>query len=161
MVNVEAISLAAGNSYKLTFVDANNTTGLAIDGTGLLVGNNLTANGAAETTAAFVFSSGGGNDALTGGAGKDILSGGGGNDSLTGNNGDDTLIAGSGTDTLLGGNGNDLLDLGAGLVASDKLDGGANTDTLKLDGDYAAGVVFTATTVTTVEMISLAAGFDY
>jgi Ca2+-binding RTX toxin-like protein len=161
MVNVETISLAAGNSYKLTLNDANNTAGLTIDGTALVLGSTLTVVGSAETSAALIASGGGGGDVLTGGGGNDTLSGGFGNDTLTGNNGDDTLLAGGGTDTLLGGNNNDTLVLGAGLDATDKIDGGANTDTLKLDGDYAAGVTFAATTLVNVESIALAAGHDY
>ncbi len=161
LVNVEAIELAAGNSYKLTLNDANNTAGLGIDGSALAAPNSLTVIGTAETAAALTAKGGGGGDVLTGGAGKDLLTGNAGNDVLTGNNGDDTLVAGTGTDTLAGGNGNDVLDLGAGLDAADKIDGGANFDSLKLDGDYGAGVVFTATTVTNVETFLLAAGHDY
>jgi Ca2+-binding RTX toxin-like protein len=161
LTNVEAVVLAAGNSYKFTLNDANNSAGLTIDGSALAAANSLTVNGAAETSAALTASGGAGNDVLTGGAGKDMLSGNAGNDTLTGNNGDDTLIAGTGTDTLAGSNGNDMLDLGAGLDAADKIDGGANSDTLKLDGDYGAGLVFNATTVTNVETFLLAAGHDY
>ncbi len=161
LANVETISLAAGNSYKLTLADASNTTGLTIDGTALAGGNTLTIIGTAETSATLIASGGAGNDVLTGGAGKDTLSGGAGSDTLTGNNGDDVLIAGGGTDTLLGGGNNDILDLGANLDAADKIDGGANTDTLKLDGDYGAGITFTVTTVVNVETIALAAGHDY
>src|SRR5581483_4990523 len=47
------------------------------------------------------------------------------------------------------------------LTAADKIDGGANTDTLKLNGDYSGGLVFNATTVTNVEIIQLAAGHSY
>ncbi|WP_459856227.1 beta strand repeat-containing protein [Dongia sp. agr-C8] len=161
LVNVEAIALAAGNSYKLTLSDASNTTGLVLEGSALAAPNSLTVIGTAETAAALSATGGAGDDVLTGGAGKDLLSGNAGNDVLTGNNGDDRLIAGSGTDRLAGGNGNDVLDLGAGLDAADKIDGGANADSLKLDGDYGAGVVFDATTVTNVETFLLAAGHDY
>jgi Ca2+-binding RTX toxin-like protein len=161
LTNVEAISLASGNSYKFTLNNANNTTGLTIDGSALAAANSLTVNGAAETTNVLTAAGGAGNDVLTGGTAKDMLSGNAGNDTLIGNNGDDTLTAGTGTDILSGGNGNDVLDLGAGLDAADRIDGGANTDTLKLDGDYGAGVVFSATTVTNVETFLLAAGHDY
>jgi Ca2+-binding RTX toxin-like protein len=161
LTEIEQIELKAGNSYKLTLADAGNAVSLTVDGKTLSAANVLTLNGAAETSAALSALGGAGNDVLTGGAGKDMLSGNAGNDTLTGNNGDDTLGAGTGTDILSGGAGNDILDLGAGLDAADKIDGGANADTLKLDGDYAAGVTFTATTVTTVEAISLAAGHDY
>ena len=161
LVNVEAVTVADGNSYKLTLVDANNTAGLTVDGSALTGANLLNVNGAAETTAALVATGGSGADVLAGGGGKDALTGNAGNDTLTGNNGDDTLVAGAGTDTLVGGNGNDTLDLGADLDAADKIDGGANTDTLKLDGDYGAGVVFGTATLVSVEAIALAAGHDY
>ncbi|WP_395015569.1 beta strand repeat-containing protein [Dongia sp.] len=161
LTNVETISLAAGNSYKFTLNNANNTAGLTIDGSALAAAHSLTVNGAAETTNALTASGGAGNDVLIGGTAKDILMGNAGDDTLTGNNGDDTLLAGTGTDILAGGNGNDVLDLGAGLDAADKIDGGANADTLRLDGDYGAGVVFNATTVTNVETFLLAAGHDY
>jgi Ca2+-binding RTX toxin-like protein len=161
MVNVETITVADGHSYKLTLVDANNTSGLTVDGSALTGSNALTFNDAAETSAALIALGGAGNDALTGGAGNDTLTGDAGNDTLTGNAGNDLLIAGTGTDTLSGGAGNDTLELGANLDATDKIDGGANVDTLKLDGDYAAGVVFGAATVINVETIALAAGHDY
>jgi Ca2+-binding RTX toxin-like protein len=152
LTNVETITLAAGNSYKLTLDDASNTAGLTVNGGALVTPSTLYVDGSAETASALTATGGTGDDTLIGGAGGDVLTGGTGND---------TLRAGAGSDTVSGGTGNDILDLGANLTAGDKIDGGANTDTLKLDGDYAAGVTFTATTVTTVETISLAAGNDY
>src|SRR5262249_28048080 len=95
------------------------------------------------------------------GAGDDALTGGAGDDVLTGNDGDDTLTSGAGKDTLSGGAGDDILDVGANLDAADQIDGGADTDTLRLDGDYALGVAFNATTVVNVETIAVADGHDY
>jgi Ca2+-binding RTX toxin-like protein len=161
MVNVETVKLADGHSYKFTLNDANNTTGLTFDGSALTGGNKLTVGDSAEKSASFIAIGGTGDDAMTGGAGNDTLTGNAGNDVLTGNAGNDLLVAGAGNDTLSGGAGNDTLDLGANLNAADKIDGGANVDTLKLDGDYVAGVVFGATTVTNIETILLAAGHDY
>jgi Ca2+-binding RTX toxin-like protein len=161
LVNVETINLAAGHSYKLALHNATNSAGLTIDGTSLGSGDGLSVDGSAETSAALTARGGAGDDALTGGAGKDMLSGGPGNDTLNGANGDDMLMAGAGTDALFGSNGNDILELGASLDAADRIDGGSNNDTLNLDGDYGAGVIFTATTVTNVETFSLAAGHDY
>ncbi len=161
MVNVETVTLADGHSYRMTFVDANNADGLTVDGSALTGTNTVNASDMAETSARFTALGGAGNDALTGGAGKDVLSGGGGNDTLTGNGGDDRLTAGGGNDTLLGGAGNDVLDLGADLTAGDRIDGGADIDTLVLAGDYSAGVAFGAATLTNVEIIALADGYDY
>jgi Ca2+-binding RTX toxin-like protein len=57
---------------------------------------------------------------------------------LMGNEGTDTLVGAGGNDTLDGGAGSDSIDGGAGddtIVwgAGDKLNGGANTDTLRID----------------------------
>jgi Ca2+-binding RTX toxin-like protein len=152
VINVETITLTAGNSYRLVLDDATNSAGLTVKGSALVGPNTLLLDGSAELSAALTAS---------GGTGDDTLIGGGGNDVLTGGNGNDTLVAGSGIDTLAGGNGNDTLDLGADLDPADKIDGGANLDTLKLDGDYGAGLVFGATTVVNVETIVVAAGHDY
>jgi len=75
MVNVEAINLAAGHSYKLTTNNATVASGqtLTVDGSGLGSGNALTFNGSAETDGMFVFMSGAGADSLTGGAGTDTF----------------------------------------------------------------------------------------
>ena len=161
LTEVEFVQLAAGNSYKLTLADANNAVTLTVDGTALTAGNVLTLNGAAETSAALIANSGAGNDVLTGGSGLDQLDGGAGNDTLTGNGGADVLIAGSGNDVLSSGAGNDRLVLAGNLTAADKIDGGADTDTLELEGNYAAGITFAATTMVNVETISLAAGNSY
>jgi hypothetical protein len=45
--------------------------------------------------------------------------------------------------------------------ASDRIGGGTGDDTLALNGDYAAGLVFAATTMTAVERIVLAGGGSY
>jgi Ca2+-binding RTX toxin-like protein len=91
-----------------------------------------------------------GNDTLVGTAGADLI------DISAGGN--DTVTAGSGTDTILAG---------AAFNAADRIDGGTEvddtneTDTLVLDGNYAAGVVFAATTLVNVEEIHLTAGNSY
>jgi len=179
MVNVEIISLADGNSYKLTLNDATNTNGLTVDASGLTGDNTLILNGAAEASGKLtatggsgddtliggngddVLTGGLGNDTITGNAGADILDGGAGNDILSGGLGDDTLIAGAGFDTLQGGAGNDVLDMGAFLTAADRLDGGTGNDTLKLDGDYSSGLIFSSTTAVNIETILLADGNSY
>ena len=68
---------------------------------------------------------------ITGNTGRNILRGGGGNDTLDGGAGNDTLVGGAGADTLLGGDGDDAL---AYALPDGLVDGGAGTDTLRIDG---------------------------
>src|SRR6185369_15835477 len=82
-------------------------------------------------------------------------------DSLVGAGGDDKLTAGAGIDILSGGDGNDVLIAGGNLTTADRMDGGAGTDTLLLDGDYSKGLVFGAATATNIETIGLADGNSY
>jgi Ca2+-binding RTX toxin-like protein len=85
--NVEALSLQSGSvtrwgdngthlySYNITSVDANVAAGTAliVNGGALLLGENFTFNGSAETDGSFVFYGGFGTDHLTGGAGNDVF----------------------------------------------------------------------------------------
>ncbi len=105
--------------------------------------------------------SGSGNDTLTGDTNVNVITGGAGNDTIHGGDNDDSLFSGVGTDKLFGDNGNDVLVFGASFAATDQVDGGTGNDTLVLNGDYSAGVVLAATTLVNVELIQLAAGFDY
>jgi hypothetical protein len=103
----------------------------AVDGTGNVLANEVTGNNAAN-----------------------FLKGLGGDDVLTGNGGADTLNGGAGNDTLLGGNSADELIYDA---ADGSVDGGAGTDTLKVNG---AGVVLDLTAIAddviqNIEQISL------
>ncbi len=68
---------------------------------------------------------------LDGNAAGNQLEGLNGNDLLYGWNGKDTLIGGGGADKLYGGNGDDLLNFDN---TDTLIDGGANTDTLRLTG---------------------------
>ena len=106
--------------------------------------SSLAFNGAAETNGSFH---------MLGSAGADVLTGGAGNDSVNGSSG--------GNDTLYGNGGKDIFAMGAAFTAADKIDGGTGRDTLSLDGDYAAGITFAATTITSVETVRLAAGHTY
>jgi Ca2+-binding RTX toxin-like protein len=49
------------------------------------------------------------------------------------------------------------------LVAADRIDGGAGTDTVSLDGNYTgtSAVVFGSATMVSIERVTLAAGFSY
>src|SRR5262249_60781709 len=80
-VNIEHITVKAGNDYNLTLNNAIGTGDLTVDGAGLGAGDTLRLNAAAETN----------------------------NLSATGGLADDTLIGGAGPDTLVGGGGNDKL----------------------------------------------------
>jgi len=145
MTNVEFLVLAAGNSYNLTTNDATVALGetLTIRAAHLGAGDALIFNGAAETNGNFVVNSGAGNDNITTGAGDDIVR------------------TDAGVDTVHAGGGADTINVNAFLTAADTIDGGTGTDILYLDGDYSAGVVFTATTVTNIEQFTLADGNSY
>ena len=51
--------------------------------------------------------------------------------------------------------------MGAALTPSDRIDGGGGFDTVVLNGDYSAGLNFTAWTMQNVEQIALTAGHSY
>src|SRR6185503_15222829 len=85
-----------------------------------------------------------------------------GDDNLTGTSGNDNILDfQGGDDTVQAGDGNDVIRMGATLNAADKIDGGTGRDTVGLNGDYSAGVVFNADTMTNVEVLSLAGGHSY
>ncbi|HTQ14829.1 MAG TPA: calcium-binding protein [Rhizomicrobium sp.] len=143
IANVEQIVLGPFFSYKLTTSDGNVAAGqtLRVDGSGLRAADALSFNGSHETDGAFHIIGGAGDDSLTGGAGADTF---------------DLTVGGN--DTVKGGGGDDTIEAGATLTAADRIDGGDGFDTVDLDGDYSAGLTFTAFTVTNVEDIALAAG---
>ncbi|HEY2069813.1 MAG TPA: calcium-binding protein [Rhizomicrobium sp.] len=85
-----------------------------------------------------------------------------GDDTLTGTSAADTFdLRQGGNDTASGLGGNDLFVFGGTFTAADSIDGGDGNDVLRLDGDYSAGVTFTASTMTSVETIQVNAGNDY
>jgi Ca2+-binding RTX toxin-like protein len=87
-----------------------------------------------------------------------------GNDSknkLTGNGAGNRITTGAGDDTVSAGAGNDVIVSADDLNDLDKIDGGAGTDRLLLNGDYSGGLLFKATTVINVEKFELAAGNSY
>ncbi len=73
---------------------------------------------------------------VTGNAADNILTGNASNNTLIGGDGNDTLNGGAGADNQQGGVGNDLFLLGAvaEFAAGERIDGGANTDTLRYTG---------------------------
>jgi len=146
MTNVETLTLLGAFDYSLTTDDATVAAGmtLTVNAVALGASHALTFDGSAETDGSF---------SITGGAGDDVLTGGAQNDGFN--------LTQGGNDTASGGAGNDTFSFGTAFTASDTIDGGANSDTLSLNGDYSAGVVFTATTMTDVENIVIQAGHDY
>ena len=85
-----------------------------------------------------------------------------GDDNLTGTPGDDTFnLTRGGNDTADGGGGDDVFWMGAALNAADKIDGGTGDDRVNLNGDYSAGLTFSATTMVNVEELRLAGGHSY
>jgi Ca2+-binding RTX toxin-like protein len=104
---------------------------------------------------------GSGNDTLTGGESSDHFDGGAGIDMLSGMGGNDVLSDEGSQATIDGGDGNDTINMASFFNASDQIDGGDGKDILVLNGDYSAGVVLGADTLTNVEKIVLDAGFNY
>ncbi|WP_406694298.1 PKD domain-containing protein [Singulisphaera sp. Ch08] len=92
-------------------------------------GNDLFIN---ETVAAVTFRGGDGNDILIGSTGNDRLEGEGGNDFLFG---------GGGPDALLGGSGMDRITWNVGDGQPSTIDGGADADTLTVNGTDAAEAI--------------------
>jgi Ca2+-binding RTX toxin-like protein len=146
MINVESIVLTSGFSYKLATNDTTVAAGqtLTVDASQLGAANFLNFDGSAETNGTFV---------IIGGAGSDIVKGGAGADKFT-------MTAG-GDDTVAGGDGDDTFDFGGAFTAKDRIDGGKGSDTVLLNGDYSAGVVFQAATMINVESLILGKGHSY
>ena len=103
-----------------------------------------------------------------GGDGNDVIRGSAYRDHLDGGEGSDTLYAhyrnASGDadssfefDRVFGGAGSDIFFFGAELSQYDVVNGGADYDTLVIQGDYAGGLTLSAN-VTEIEAISILAG---
>ncbi|HEY1612096.1 MAG TPA: pre-peptidase C-terminal domain-containing protein [Rhizomicrobium sp.] len=94
LLNIEAIGLVGGFSYKFVSADATVAGGqvLVIDASNLGSSNSFTFNGSKETDGRFILIGGAGHDNLEGGAGNDHLTGGLGADTLTGGGGRNTFI---------------------------------------------------------------------
>ncbi|HYG47901.1 MAG TPA: M10 family metallopeptidase C-terminal domain-containing protein [Allosphingosinicella sp.] len=92
--------------------------------------------------------SGSGNDKLTGNAASNRMEGNGGNDAFY-------MWFGGGNDTVLGGAGNDTFFFGSAFTTGDTVRGGADVDTLVLQGNYNLAL---GTLLSEIEGISLLAG---
>jgi Ca2+-binding RTX toxin-like protein len=89
------------------------------------------------------------NHDFRGNSGDNVITGGGGNDTIR--------VYDGGNDTVHGGAGDDLIFIGAALTAADVIDGGADIDTLIIQGNYPGGLTLTAN-VTNIENLSILNG---
>jgi RTX calcium-binding nonapeptide repeat (4 copies) len=150
LVNVEKIDLGAGFNYNLTTNDATVASGatLFVDAARISADNSLTFDGSAETDGRFIIEGGAGDDHLTGGAGNDIF-----------------RLEHGGDDTANGGDGDDIFVMGAALTANDQIDGGLDRgeghNTLRLNGDYSAGLTLGPDTIQDIQNIQFDPGHSY
>ncbi|HEX8481469.1 MAG TPA: calcium-binding protein [Allosphingosinicella sp.] len=103
---------------------------------------------------------GDGQDRLIGSVFRDVLRGDAGNDTLQlwiRDPASGTDARQGGTDVAEGGSGNDNFFFGAALGSGDVVTGGADTDTLVLQGEYAGGLTLSAN-VTEIENVSILGG---
>jgi Ca2+-binding RTX toxin-like protein len=118
---------------------------LTLDGVDPLALTSENLGGFAPPTATFTD----GADQIAGTAGSDLVRG------LAG--ADVFRLHQGGDDAASGGDGGDTFHLGSALTGADRIDGGAGTDTLVLQGDYSGGLDLGAN-VTAIENVSLLAG---
>jgi Ca2+-binding RTX toxin-like protein len=143
ITDIETLKFLGGHSYTGVTVTGDIAGGstLTIDAS---AASNISIDLTAATSAAYV---------VTGSAGDDTIKG--ANAATT------FHLEAGGNDTVTGGSANDVFYLGGALAAADAINGGGGSNTLVLDGDYSAGLTFSATTVTNVQTIEFAAGHDY
>jgi Ca2+-binding RTX toxin-like protein len=142
LLGIDTVKFGAGHSYTVAASGQIADGALTIDGSALGAGDQLSVDLSAMPAGIFI--------------------GGAGDDTLTGSPGGDTIdLSHGGNDTAHGGAGGDTFLLGAALTAADTIDGGTGGDTVELDGDYSAGLTFSAATMTNVETLRLDDGFSY
>src|SRR6185503_1044236 len=90
---------------------------------------------------------------FTGTSGDDVLDG----TSLD----DDFDLTQGGDDRAFGHEANDDFLFGATLTKRDRIDGGTGTDEVIISGDYSAGLKFGNNSLTSVEALTVGAGFSY
>lgn len=146
LVGIEKVSMKGDFNFNVTTNDGNVAAGetMTIAGGRADAAHSVTFNGSAELDGTFRMRGGAGNDSFTGGA-----------------NGDSFYLGKGGADTAHGGDGDDSFHIGGAFTAADTLDGGAGTDSVHLGGDYLAPFVFTDTTMTNIERMTLSKVGDY
>lgn len=144
MVDFEALRLGGNFVYALSVGNGTVSAGrsLLVDGGNISGTGRVNFDGSAEADGAFNFRDSVGNDDLSGGGKNDTF-----------------LATRGGSDTLSGNGGNDVFTMEGTLDATDRISGGNGSDTVRLNGDYSAGIVLGASTVTGVETLALA-GFE-
>jgi Ca2+-binding RTX toxin-like protein len=147
--NIEIVAFTNSGQATRTVVTADSF--VAADATLQIQGGYLTGgqerlvwNGAAETDGHFLFNGGDGADVLIGGAQDDSFD-----------------LREGGADNLVGGAGEDYFSFDDKLTAQDRIDGGADRDSVALSGDYSQGVAFDSLTMRNVEYLSAQDGFNY
>ena len=89
----------------------------------------------------------------------DQLHGNGANNVITGTSATDVFnLSQGGDDSASGLTGNDIFYFGAAFTAADRINGGADTDFLLLQGNYSAGLTFDAASLTSVERLEVLSG---
>lgn len=146
LTSVETLQLAAGHNYQLYLAAANVAAGktMTIDASALGAGDSFFVNAQSETDGHLIY---------IGGAGSDHIYG--------GDDGDTFDLTHGGTDYAQGGAGDDTFNMGAAFTADDQISGQGGNDTVNLDGDYSAGLVFSQNTLVNVDQLSLAGGHSY
>ncbi len=147
MVNVEKLTVAAGNNYKLKTDEATIVSHgtMTFDASALGSANTLSLDASKENNGTLI---------VMGGAGDDVVKG--------GNWANGYHFEGGGHDTAVGGIGADGFYMAGAFDANDRLNGGGGIfDTLFLDGNYGGGVRFKAHTLENCANVTLAAGHNY
>lgn len=91
----------------------------------------------------------------------DELRGDGTNDVINGTNANNVFnLSQGGNDTVSGLAGADTFYFGSTLTAADQINGGTETDIVILQGNYAAGLTLSATSIVNVERINFLSGSD-
>jgi Ca2+-binding RTX toxin-like protein len=155
MTAIGNLQLTGGHSYDLRINQSTVyfLTQMNVDASGLGAGDKLIFDASAAVNAGVNVLGGAGDDVLTGGTWLDVMQGAGGDDKI-----DVTRDLAA---TVGGGDGDDTILVGASLSTDWAIDGGQGIDTLRIDGDYAAGFVFAGDTMVDVEKIVLAGGHHY
>ncbi len=143
LTGVEIFALGVGYNYKI-FDEDLFSNGLTIHADAL---------GALDRLEFAGSSGGGGVYRVFGGAGDDTIA--------TGSLADIIDISQGGNDIVFAMNGQDRIYAGGALTADDAIDGGANGDTVELNGDYSTPLLLGADTFQNIEVLVLDAGYDY